>query len=470
MMRTSLWKKSSSIASTVILASFLLISTGPYEEHHYLHFAAEGVVGEECVEYEEEEEDEENTITINCNTSFLDVVQTISDPDILENTGAAGEYILNATLEVADGVTFEMTSSNGGSSDGGDGLQYLKLAGENGIIVYGKILIDGVKITSWDIADEDVILQDRNGTISRGFVQFAASEGAQILNSEFGYLGYAEPGRRGFDLFGEGPSHDMKIRGSKFHNMWFAFYSNSAYNITVDGNEYYNNIKYALDPHTTTHDMNITKNLVHNNPAGIICSDRCYNILIEGNMVQNNSQYGIHFSRNMTDSIARNNQVTNSTSGIVISESPNNQIYNNTIEGTTLQGILLFNPSEPDDGLTVNNLVYNNTISNSLAGINATRSYDNILENNRFSDIESNEYRLAGNASIIIRGQEFENATISEIGSAPMNLVEIVDSGIIEVRGVDADEEQEEADLYNTNLEPYNRTLSEDESITVNSS
>ena len=186
-MMTSLWKKSINIAAAVILASVILISTVPYEEHHYLRFAAEGGVGEECIEYEEEEE---NTITINCNASFLNVVQTISNTEILQNTGRPGEYILNATLEVADGATFEMTSSSGSSEEG---LQYLKLAGENGIIVYGKILIDGIKITSWDIEDEDVIQQDGNGTISRGFVQFAASEGAQILNSEFGYLGYAEP-------------------------------------------------------------------------------------------------------------------------------------------------------------------------------------------------------------------------------------------------------------------------------------
>src|ERR687897_1914757 len=149
-----------------------------------------------------------NTITINCNASFLDVVQAINDPEILEQEEEQeGQYILNANLEVADGVTFEMTSSR-------DGLQYLKLAGENGIIVYGKILIDGVIITSWDSSDEDVIQQDMNGTIRRGYIQFAASEGAQIINSEFGYLGDVEPGRRGFDLFGEGPSHDMEIRGS----------------------------------------------------------------------------------------------------------------------------------------------------------------------------------------------------------------------------------------------------------------
>jgi hypothetical protein len=149
------------------------------------------------------------------------------------------------------------------SSNPDDNLQYLKIANENGIIVYGKILIDGIKITSWNASSNDVIPQDINGTIRRGYIQFAASEGSQIINSEFGYLGDVEPGRRGFDLLGDGdgePSHDMVIRGNKFHDMWFAFYSREAYNIIVDGNEYYNNIKYALDPHTVTHDMVISNN------------------------------------------------------------------------------------------------------------------------------------------------------------------------------------------------------------------
>ena len=328
-----------------------------------------------------------NTITINCDASFLDVVQAINDPEILEQEEEQeGQYILNANLEVADGVTFEMTSSR-------DGLQYLKLAGENGIIVYGTILIDGITITSWDISDEDVIQQDMNGTIRRGYVQFAESEGSQIINSEFGYLGDVEPGRRGFDLFGEGPTHDMEIRGSTFHDMWFAFYSNSAYNIIVDGNEYYNNIRYALDPHTTTHDMTITNNWLHDNPitAGIICSDRCSDILIEGNLIEDTTNAGIFFSRNMHDSIARNNYIYDTTTGIIVSESPNNQIYSNTIEGATKAGIRLLNPPNPDDGFTEGNHVYNNTISNSEDGIREIRSDGNIIEDNKFFDIESDD-------------------------------------------------------------------------------
>jgi hypothetical protein len=61
----------------------------PYEHHHHHHlrFTAEAGRRGACIDYESTE----NTIAINCNASFLDVVQTTNDPDILENVGD-GEY------------------------------------------------------------------------------------------------------------------------------------------------------------------------------------------------------------------------------------------------------------------------------------------------------------------------------------------------------------------------------------------
>ena len=434
-----------------------------------------------------------NTITITCDASFLDVVQAINDPEILEQEeDQEGQYILKANLDVTDGVTFEMNSNE-------DSLQYLKLAGENGIIVHGRILIDGVLITSWDTEEEDVIEQDMNGTVRRGYIQFAASEGSQILNSEFGYLGDVEPGRRGFDLFGEGPSHDMVIRNSTFHNMWFAFYSNSAYNITVDSSEYYDNIRYALDPHTVTHDMVITNNYLHDNPIGVICSDRCYNILIEGNLIEDTTDIGIFFSRNMTDSIARNNHVINARVGILVSESPNNQIYNNRIEEATGQGIRFLNPEVSDDGVTEGNIAYDNAISDSQDGVAAARSQNNIVENTTFSEIESDEYHLSGSSSLTIRGQQFDDTLISGEAIEPdeadeadeaddaddeqaieNNVVEIVGSGTIQVTGGaddgedegngDDDDDDEDGDnSFNTDIEPYTTILDDGDSITVTS-
>ena len=470
----AIFKRGFATVTALLLFSLTLISTQQFQ------FTDASTA---CVGYQSGV----NTITITCDASFLDVVQAINDPEILEQEEQGGQYILKANLEVADGVNFEMTSS-------GDGLQYLKIAGENGIIVHGRILINGVIITSWDVSNEEVIQQDMNGTIRRGYVQFAASEGSQIINSEFGYLGDVEPGRRGIDLFGEGPSHDMVIRGSKFHDMWFAFYSNGAYNITVDGNEYYNNIKYALDPHTVTHDMIITNNWLHDNPIGAICSDRCYDILIEGNLVEDTTDIGIFFSRNMTDSIARNNHIINARVGILVSESPNNQIYNNTIEEATAQGIRLLNPDITDDGVTESNIVYDNFISSSEDGIAAARSQNNIVENTTFSDIESSEYHLSGNSALTIRGQEFDDALVSGEAEeeddqatedqttedqATENVVEIVGSGTIEVTGGandgeedgddDGDEDEDEANSFNTDVEPYTTILGDGDSITVNS-
>src|SRR5215210_3678988 len=422
--------------------------------------------GIDCIDYEAAEK----TINIACDhASFEDVISTINNESVLEKLKEDGQYLLKANLRVADDAIFEMTSN------GVDNLQYLKIAGENGIIVHGRIMINGVKITSWNTSTNDIVQQDRSGSVSRGYIQFDASDGAQIINSEFAYLGYDELGRRGFDLhgqdssrFGYGPSSNMEIRGSKFHHMWRAFYSTGAFNITIDGNEYHHNLNYAVDPHSGTHDINITNNWVHHNSIGIICSVNCTNILIEGNKVENNIRAGIFFSRNMTDSIVRNNQIYNATSGIIVSESSNNQIYNNTVEAASSEGILLFNPSEPDDGFTEDNLVYNNTIFGSVAGINATRSYNNILENTKFSNITSSEYLLIRNSSIIVVDRDFDNDLITEGGSATDNLVEIAYSGTIEVIEVN-DQGIPERTFYNTDDEPYRKRLSNGDNIIVNS-
>jgi poly(beta-D-mannuronate) C5 epimerase len=451
------------IAQVAVL--FFSMNNISYQQPPFFDFEE----GSRCIDYEATE----NTILIDCDyASFGDVIRTVDYQSVLEKLEEDGEYLLKANLRIADGVTFEMSSNE----DEVDNLQYLKIAGANGLIVHGRILINGIKITSWDISSNDVVQQDSNGSVGRGYIQFDASEGSEIINSEFAYLGYNELGRRGFDLHGEGasrfgygPSRDMVIRNSEFHHMWRAFYSTGAYNITIDGNEFHHNLNYAVDPHSGTHDMNITNNWVHHNPIGIICSVNCSNILIEGNKVENNIRAGIFFSRNMSDSIARNNQIYNATSGIIVSESSNNLIYDNTIEAVTSEGILLFNPSEPPyDGLAERNLVYNNIVSSSEHGISAARCNDNILENNMFSNIQSSEYILSGDSSIIIRGQQFDNTLMTAEGSATRNIVEIMDSGTIEVTEIN-DQGISENNFYNTDDEPYRKRLSNGDNIIINS-
>jgi hypothetical protein len=76
--------KTSIIAATAANLLFLLTDVIPYQQQlHYFNTAEAGEA--ECIDYDLPE----NTITINCDAFFLDVVQAIDDddPEILENLG-----------------------------------------------------------------------------------------------------------------------------------------------------------------------------------------------------------------------------------------------------------------------------------------------------------------------------------------------------------------------------------------------
>ena len=460
-------------AAAAAVAAILIFSIST-DSFHRMKIAGEAEGA--CISYNHTE----NTILMSCShASFRDLLYSINNSTIIAKLGD-GEYLLNANLRVNNSASFAMTSNV-------DGLQYLRIAGVNGIIVNGKIQINGVKITSWDPSTNSVVPQNIQGSIKRAYIQFGASDGAQITNSEFAYLGYNELGRRGFDLFGDGGvSHDMEITGSKFHHMWRAFYSTGAYNITIDRNEFHHNINYGVDPHSGTHNINITNNSIHHDPIGIICSVDCYDILIAGNKIYDTNKAGIFFSRGMQHSIARSNFVYNTSSGIILSESPDNLVYNNTIKGARSEGVLLYNPAIPDEGLTQNNQVYNNTISLSNNGVNSSRSHNNILTDNKFTNITSSEYHLTRSSNIRIIAQHFDNASITAGNSSSTgNIVEIVNSGTIQVTEVQAGQQinnnnnsnsngtyqhlNERKYFYNTENTPYRKVMADGVGIIVNS-
>jgi parallel beta-helix repeat protein len=417
--------------------------------------------GEEAVEEEGEEaacidyEAEENTIAINCNASFLDVVQAINDPEILEQEDD-GQYILNANLEVSDGITFKMNSS-------GDNLQYLKISGENGIIVQGRIEISGIKITSWDSETDSPVSQTETGSVPRTFINLRVSEGGFIENSEVAHIGYDAPPRRGIDLgeAGEGQSHDFAIRNSTIHDNWMGFYSAGAYNITIDGNEFFNNILYAIDPHTATHNMTVSNNKIHNNHGiAVICSLDCYNIIYEQNEVYNNVESGLMFSRATHDSIIRNNLIYNqygSAYPISIFESRDNEIYGNIIHNSTT-GISVHNPVELDeDGMSSGNRIYNNTFDGVQNGIRALASSDNIFSNNIFGNVTDFHYTMSSDASMDIENQIFDMVNVR--GFSGDNTLSIRNSGTIII---------DNTIEHDTGLEPYTEVLS-DQSVKIDS-
>jgi poly(beta-D-mannuronate) C5 epimerase len=335
-----------------------------------------------CISYDPDEESGKNTITVSCShpSTLTDIYNSIQNQEILkrEDNSTNNTWILDATIVVEKGSTLVINSSD---------TKWLKiLAGDkngdgdrdsvNSITVFGNLIIDSVKITSWDPENNDFIKFEVDILPSREFehtgidaiprpyikIEDETTGTTNITNSEIAYLGYeCGSGCSGISYYGNNGTSIVK--NNEIHHDRFGFYSVGVGGVVLEDNHVHHNFMYGFDPHTATHDMLIRNNTVHDHGAmGIICSLDCYNITIEGNEVYNSAGSGIMFSRNMSDSIARNNDVHDEEKCIFLSQSPNNEVYDNDISNCESQGIYIYHNS-------VENKVYNNTLTNATEGI-----------------------------------------------------------------------------------------------------
>jgi hypothetical protein len=396
-----------------------------------------------------------NTITVSCTGATIpQIARDVNNSNVLKSLGN-GQWLLRAILQINDGAGITISAPD---------ATWLKIAGSNtGLVIYGKIDISGSKITSWDISKGAPIPETSSGSTPRAYINLRGSEGGTISGAEIAYLGYSSTGKRGLDLIGSGSSHDLTITGnSKFHDNWRGFYSNNAYNIVIENSEFYNNIDYAIDPHTGTHDMRVTNVDAHNNKGtAIICSGNCYNIIFEQNTVHDNGGTGLFLSMATVNSKIRNNVVYNQPGnafpvGISVSESRDNEVYGNKISDS-LYGVTVHNPSPPgSSGISSGNKIHDNSVDNVQYGFRALASSDNTFATNTFGTVISNHYLIGNSASITIDHQKFSNTTIRAM--AGQNDVTITNSGTIKIG----------SNTYNTDTSPYKTTLS-DQTITINS-
>jgi len=327
----------------------------------------------------------------------------------------------------------------------------------NGIHVLGSLIIDSVKITSWDLKKNDVVkfsLGKRPGeedtkseydTVEpRPFIRVSdkASGTTNITNSELAYLGYSCSKCSGLSYYG---GIGSVIKGNDIHHLLKGFYSKKMGYMIVENNNFHDNYLYGIDPHTGTHDMIIRSNKVHhNNATAVVCSKDCYNILIEENEVYNNmdGHRGIAYSINSDHSIVQNNYVHDQDICIGLNRlSDYNKIYNNTLSNCNI-GIDLTDTSNnivsdnkiigAQEALIVQditNKIINNKIYNSTNGIvftHALNSSDSINSNSNAYFLDqaniSNEVKGTKNPLVIksnpIKSDsemdltDFENETI----------------------------------------------------------
>jgi len=407
--------------------------------------SANAVVSNNCLEHI----GSSRTIKVTCDTTFAELAKNINDPSLVRNLGN-GEYLLSADIRVDSQAKLVIATPE---------VTWLKISNKGApeqynIFVKGYMDINGVKITSWDPVKNSVVGQDSLGSIPRPYIRYQDAQGGVIQNSELAYMGFEGMKRRGFSV--GGTTTNLEIRNNDFHHWWIAFFSAGVSNITLDGNKYHDNLNYAIDPHTKTHDITIRNNEVYNNAGfGIICSEDCYNILIEGNIVHDNPLGSITLSKHVHDSIVRNNLVYNSDKGINFNASPDNTIYNNTIRNVRL-GFYLTRPADGSIAPTSGNRIYNNTIENTTIGAASNLDvHNNMFSNNSFVNSKSVDMYIQGDSNAIMENQYFNKYNMSgHIGK-----ITIQKSGIIEIDGK----------TFDTEITPYTKKLVDNMTITVNS-
>lgn len=316
-------------------------------------------------------------------------------------------WLAKATIFIYHGVTLSLTH---------DEVSWVRLKSDtDGFVMIrslsGDIHVDGVKITSWDERNNDY---DKNLDDGRSFIFAKDNVRMDLFDSEFAYLGYPTSEELAVSPYGVSwrvGTQKLKnvlatgtVINSKFHDNYFGAYTYGATGMTWKENEFYNNVRYGLDPHDDSNGFLVENNVSHNNGThGIIFSKRCmYNIIrnnrsydnkLHGimlhelssiNIIENNLVYGntsgiaIWHSNN---NIVRNNQVKNNRHGIrANSRSVNNYIANNYIFSSRLYGVYLY------DNANENFVQNNNFILNTVgAYINARKNYfsNNLLTNNR---------------------------------------------------------------------------------------
>ena len=327
-----------------------------------------------CVTYESHT----NIINVSCNVNLSEIDKAVNNKNVLEKEPYR-VWILNATIKVNPSATLLINQTD---------TSWLKIMNKNNnepnfiSVSGGKFKIDGVKITSWDPSANDVIRQNVNGSIPRPYIIIdKGSQSANISNSEVAFLGYSsKEGTNGF-LYHSG-GNGSSISNNTFHDMWDGFYSDFVGFITIKNNKYYDNLRYGVDPHSASHDLNIIGNLVYNNnKIGIICSQDCYNILFSNNTVHDNKLAGLMFSLNTNNSVAKENNAYNEKVGISVFQSSNDKVYNNLIKSSDT-GIFVA-------GRSSGNHIYNNTIMNGAVGLYFNpynNSVNNIYENNNIKN------------------------------------------------------------------------------------
>ena len=297
-------------------------------------------------------------------------------------------WLLTANILVEEGTTLSLAGdvkelrlqSNPSSAPATDVFSFISITAGNfdataGTGTAGSIVVDGVKVTSWDTGANG---PDTNTADGRAYMRarsMATGAGPQesrmdILNSEVQYLGYDASERYGLSWKANGDVLAVDVFGdvlnSKIHHNHYGVYSFGLKDAKWNGNEVYDNYGYGLDAHDHTDNLEVANNNVHGNGLidakgkhGIILSESCLNSKITGNTSNGNGGNGIMLHNFADNALVENNTASNNVdAGIAVFCSSGANVRGNTLASNALYGMRLTVGAK-------GNTVANNTITGS---------------------------------------------------------------------------------------------------------
>ena len=269
----------------------------------------------------------------------------------------------------------------------------------------GAILIDGVRVTSWDPAANDY---DRDISNGRSYVIAKYDARMDIKNADMSYLGSADGESYGVawrDINDPLAPDVLRTRvtgsvlNSSFSYNYYGIYTFQARDMLFRNSQFHHNIGYGFDPHDFSHHFVIEDNQAFaNGNHGFIISRGCnnfvmrrnksydnrytigvdnrrahgfildpgspnsefaqaasYDNLLEANQAWGNDGYGLRILGSNTNTV-RGNTFTGNLQGITLEQgSTGNSLLNNTIAGSQLYGIYLIGGADGNtiDGNTI---------------------------------------------------------------------------------------------------------------------
>ncbi len=282
------------------------------------------------------------------------LLKSLLPAGVIDLVSAAGKvWYLKANLVLKGGAAFVVL----GEAAGGDANE-LRLRSNNttgpGSFVsvkadWGVIVLDGVKVTSWDEAANGPDLLP--ATNNRAFIQVASSLDADgvtaresvmnINNSDIGYLGYGDsiPGVY-WTVKTTNPAVLARVRvfgtvtNSKFHhNFYGAGIKWASGGITFTNNEVFANVRNGIVLKSYATGQTIVGNIIRNNGgSGVLASGYVTGLTLRNNSVVRNATYGVTLQTGSNGATIEGNTITdNLNAGVYLSGSDSSSFRNNVL-------------------------------------------------------------------------------------------------------------------------------------------